>query len=450
MRILILVIFWISITPVFSQTGVYMPLGGGITSGLVPSTMVYDSVENKLFVQGGFSSIGGKPIFCFAQWNGYEWDSVPEVPVEELYRIKKVNHKIYAYGRGIWEKSSAGVWTLIAKADTLEGVTDLAWYNNELIIMGGFDTLNGQPFNSFARYDGVSLLPFPASEVWPLYSCQFYASAVYQGNLYVGGMFANSTGSLQYLMKYDGGSNWVQVGTPLNGVGAHYADMMVYKGYLYLGGGFKMADGNPGNHFMRYDGASFDDLNGGLHPSVGFWDMTHHDDKLFISGGKKINGGPDYGGFITFDGVDFCTYDTFSISTGLPYYFPKICFMGDTLVVAGFNQAYNGDTINALGKYLGSFNSVSCINVGIDEQTGSDQKGLLLYPNPNNGRFTLELNEPVEGHLLVTNSFGQTVLQKALKYENRAEIDLLACFRGIYFVMVRTSKAVFSAKVVVE
>ncbi|MCB0570604.1 MAG: T9SS type A sorting domain-containing protein [Phaeodactylibacter sp.] len=78
---------------------------------------------------------------------------------------------------------------------------------------------------------------------------------------------------------------------------------------------------------------------------------------------------------------------------------------------------------------------------------------LKLYPNPSNGLFNLELNEPAQQlEIRVLNSFGQLV---KLQRETNAlattrAIDLQGMPKGLYWVEVRTDKGKGMEKVVVE
>jgi len=84
--------------------------------------------------------------------------------------------------------------------------------------------------------------------------------------------------------------------------------------------------------------------------------------------------------------------------------------------------------------------------VGISEAT--NKLGLSIYPNPNNGIFTLNVkakNVLVE----IMNTQGQVVLTKNNVNTNQ-QIDLSNNAKGIYFVTVTSNEAVTTQKVIVQ
>ena len=92
--------------------------------------------------------------------------------------------------------------------------------------------------------------------------------------------------------------------------------------------------------------------------------------------------------------------------------------------------------------------TITCANppVGISEATNN--LGLSIYPNPNNGVFTLNIkakNVVVE----IMNTQGQVVLTKNNVNTNE-QIDLSNNAKGIYFVTVTSNEAVTTQKVIVQ
>lgn len=78
------------------------------------------------------------------------------------------------------------------------------------------------------------------------------------------------------------------------------------------------------------------------------------------------------------------------------------------------------------------------------------EKQVLLYPNPNNGRFTIQLqNFDKKVQLMVVNLLGKVVFQANVSDSDYFEINMLNVQRGVYSVVVTDNKTVQTRKIVV-
>ncbi|MBI4945389.1 MAG: T9SS type A sorting domain-containing protein [Bacteroidetes bacterium] len=101
-----------------------------------------------------------------------------------------------------------------------------------------------------------------------------------------------------------------------------------------------------------------------------------------------------------------------------------------------------------------------------DTATASEEKASLLIkdsknnfkdvvdisPNPNEGRFTLQLKEQSDAgtsEAFIYNPLGQLIFQSSI-INNQSSIDLSAQPKGIYFVKVQSADKVYTEKVVVH
>ena len=133
----------------------------------------------------------------------------------------------------------------------------------------------------------------------------------------------------------------------------------------------------------------------------------------------------------------------------------SICiFETTTLVVSGGNtyQWSNGVSSNSIVVYqsISSSNytvtstftngctSTATIQVLRIECTGinelSNQNGIKIYPNPNNGEFTVELLSTNNTYITITNVLGQII--KTQKAELTNKININAFDKGVYFISV--------------
>jgi hypothetical protein len=132
----------------------------------------------------------------------------------------------------------------------------------------------------------------------------------------------------------------------------------------------------------------------------------------------------------------------------------------DTIFVSGgiVMALLPGDFIMCQGYItLGGNVTVGCYNtcipwdecfpvIGINEL---EQNQFSIFPNPNNGFFTLQTLNPEVKCITVLNLMGNTVYQSNNTIASNTEIDLRNYAVGVYVVKVQTqSGAVFVEKVV--
>ncbi|RLD64821.1 MAG: hypothetical protein DRI84_08085 [Bacteroidetes bacterium] len=126
---------------------------------------------------------------------------------------------------------------------------------------------------------------------------------------------------------------------------------------------------------------------------------------------------------------NFASYQWLDCNNGLT------AFAGDTLQT--FTPTQNGDYAVAI-NVNGCVDTSACINinnVSMEEMAGNTIK---LYPNPNSGRFTLDLGNLNATELSLLNSLGQKMLsmQDINKYAFDLELQ-----PGVYFIQIRTADA---------
>lgn len=76
-----------------------------------------------------------------------------------------------------------------------------------------------------------------------------------------------------------------------------------------------------------------------------------------------------------------------------------------------------------------------------------DMKGVSVYPNPNRGKFIIEINNTQNAKIEIYNISGQLIYQKQT-VQSRTEIDLNVHSKGIYFIKVNFDKEIVIKKMV--
>ena len=88
-------------------------------------------------------------------------------------------------------------------------------------------------------------------------------------------------------------------------------------------------------------------------------------------------------------------------------------------------------------------------NVGINEINNKND-GVAIYPNPNNGTFTINLNKEYKNiQMEITDVIGQVIYSSALKETAQTTMQL-SVKSGIYFVEVKTEAGIMRKKLVKE
>mgnify|MGYP001423939898 CR=1 FL=1 len=102
-------------------------------------------------------------------------------------------------------------------------------------------------------------------------------------------------------------------------------------------------------------------------------------------------------------------------------------------------------TVNGLSTWVGPYNFTT-LSVSVDEN--ENNLGLSIYPNPNNGIFTLNV-EAENVTVKVMNTSGQIILTKN-NVTTKEQINLSSNAKGIYFVTVTSQKSVITKKIIVQ
>lgn len=91
------------------------------------------------------------------------------------------------------------------------------------------------------------------------------------------------------------------------------------------------------------------------------------------------------------------------------------------------------------------------VNMKTGIETTGNEKPITIYPNPNNGRFTVAapgINNNLPLHVTIFNIYGQTVYSTG-NYDGGV-IDLSAEMRGIYMLKLSNGERHYKANIVVR
>jgi len=195
--------------------------------GLTGSPVTMAEYGGDLYVGGYFEYAEGNPVTHLVRWDGSHWSDFGTTlafdqpiiwgtsPVEVLTTeydgsllvggsFSHVNG-IYANGLARWDGLN---WTgLGAGLGVPAAITDIAVYNGELVVVGGFVLPGGGA--SIARWDGDSWKPFESGILLLQPTTDAALSVdVLDGDLYVTGNFLEAGAKTSYFM-----ARWWEIGT---------------------------------------------------------------------------------------------------------------------------------------------------------------------------------------------------------------------------------------------
>lgn len=393
----------------------FFPLGSGVLNNIQVRNMFNDSATNQLYAAGGFEIAGNIPASFIARWDGVAWDSMgSNVTDGQVWDIIKYNGEIIAGGSfeqigGIQAKSLAkwnGTnWIPFVDATDPGGATvqKMKIFNNELYVMGIFDTIAGLPAYNIAKFNGVSWTVFPPLDT-TFGSSSIHDAAFFNGELYVVGVFYNFAQNIDEIARFDGAS-WQPVPGFVSTGGTNC--LAVYNNELYVGGLFWTSSGSPGNMLVKFDGNSWVQLPG--EPAYQVYCLEEYGGKLYTGGQfGDVAGLPVTAHAARWDGTQW-------ESLGGVFDNNVVCFkeINGELYIGGNFRTINGDTMNGITRYTGAvgvqqldiMKQISIFPNPATEKvvinlTGSehyviefiDACGLLVYQKVTDGEKSVEIN----------------------------------------------------------
>jgi hypothetical protein len=143
----------------------WRPVGTGLGSEGIAVSMTVDTINNFLYVGGGFSTAGdGKYVRGTAVWDGEVWDSVG-TPITGARAMTMYKNQLYVCRGGgpTWTAAD----TVMARWDGKYwypvhgpngGVMSLATYKDELYVGGAFTKINDDDIHGIARYKDTTTI----------------------------------------------------------------------------------------------------------------------------------------------------------------------------------------------------------------------------------------------------------------------------------------------------
>ena len=203
--------------------------------------------NGELYVTGSFDSVGAMPTpLRIAKWNGTNWNSISSFPGYGYGGIlPSIGGFLFTSGSSTIERWNGINWTAVAPGVSQPTVMCMAEYNGELYVGGQFTFAGGVPANLIAKWNGIQW-----SAVGGGVTCgcgpinqRVNAMEVYDGELYVGGIFDMAGIIPAHNIARWNGSEWLPVCDPISGPPGGVKAFEVYNEELYVAGSFTSAGG---------------------------------------------------------------------------------------------------------------------------------------------------------------------------------------------------------------
>ncbi|MBI2270656.1 MAG: T9SS type A sorting domain-containing protein [Bacteroidetes bacterium] len=280
----------------------------GPTNGFNGDVRAAAVFNGKLYVGGNFTLVDGTtPANRIACYDGTSWAAVGSGLDNNVRLLYVYNAELYVGGYfttagGVSAvriaKYDGTTWSTVGTGVGMSGVPyAMATYGGNLYVGGEFGSVDGLTVNRIAKWDGSAWSTVGNTGVGM--NGAVYALGVYGGNLYCGGSFSYAdyvccpTGVACGKLAIWDGVNFSAPGTGITGSYV-YKDMAVYNGELYVPGLFSAMNGVAANNIAKYDGTTWtalgsDVAGGGANAEVN--PLVEFNSELYVGGDfTSVNG----------------------------------------------------------------------------------------------------------------------------------------------------------------
>jgi len=264
-------------TAVFDdKNDTWLPLNGGI-DGSIRASNWYPS-KKFLYLLGGFSGVDSVPnTRGIAKWDGDNWTEADGGVVGDVARAVSYLDEIAVVGNyssaggvantqdiSLYIESTDSYLSLWSGTAANSSILECGFFGSSTLVIGGlFTSMQSTSVRRIAQLNGSTWTAVGSPSLGEV-GLTGRVNAIYEfkGDLWVGGAFNSVSGTGQAVRKIakripplgEGGS-WVQPGTQINSSQTGLV-FFEWKNELYIGGTFRLSDGDPAEGFFRYDEAS--------------------------------------------------------------------------------------------------------------------------------------------------------------------------------------------------
>ena len=107
------------------------------------------------------------------------------------------------------------------------------------------------------------------------------------------------------------------------------------------------------------------------------------------------------------------------------------------------NGIYSVTVSNGYCSSTSSLNNVTTVNTNAIVK----ENKIIIYPNPNNGKFRIQMDHTQSGTIKVYNAIGEIVYESAII---DSEINLSGYAYGVYSVQISTAEKIYVGNVIIQ
>ena len=288
----------------------FSPLPGGGLSGV---GLVFKRQGTNLYVGGNFITAGTVTVNSIAFWDGSNWNPL---------------------GTGI--SGCTGQFCL-------SEVLCLAFQGTDVYAGGNFVSAGGVSASYVARYDGNTWNALGSTITGPVSALIFY-----NGYLYAGGIFTNTSVGITNIARWDG-SSWSAV--PIGGANRQVTDFATDGTNLFVGGLFTHIGGIAANGIAKLNGSTWSALGSGVQGLQGVIlaqinKMAWQSNQLYVAGSFERAGNAGASYVARWDGTNWWGLGG-QKSKGMSYNINAV-----SCLLAISNQLYAGGEFTAAGNLI--------------------------------------------------------------------------------------------------
>ncbi len=236
-----------------------------------------DVFDGFLYAVGTMEYFGSMTV---AMWDGSTWIDGGATNQEHRVIYGGPNDLYVANTSGlIRKKSPGGSFQTFYDFAGSGSVASIINYNNDIIIAGGFSSVDGVPANNIASWDGSNWSALD-NGINGGVSCM----AVFKNELYVAGSIGSAGGtSVNGIARWDG-TAWADVGGGATQIGSNgLRDMVVFDDYLIVVGDFTEMGTVATHDVAAWDGSDWYSLSLDHHDFF-IQSVEVYDDDIYVGG----------------------------------------------------------------------------------------------------------------------------------------------------------------------